>query len=400
MTERLSSGDPFQSQEIFYDAFGEPRGEWLADDAVRARYTGRPYDPETGLSYHRSRYLVLDAGRWLSEDRWWTESGDANRYRYVNNSPMQYTDPSGAYALPVVGAIAVYAARAIGLSAIETGAEAALARSVGDRQFTTQIVFGRNLAVNLAIGWVPGLTETKVGLRASTIAGRAVGAGVAQAAVNFGGRVTIGTVGDAAWSIGVEEQSLRAGITQAFVGNLVGQSLGSGLRYGARSWAAARGGTVGIGEVGDVTSSQLFNILDNHFIPNTAAGNKLTAFEFYTKEANFSSIRAMQHIDGIDFTRPVTPVTISYGATAQQFVGARGPGRYFAPVGSSPLQSGIPATGQFPTMFQSIAEVCALQSYTRPDYIYPPGGVVPGSGTGGGLQYFVPEPHFFVPISR
>ncbi|MBA3313505.1 MAG: hypothetical protein M3552_09005 [Planctomycetota bacterium] len=35
------------------------------------------------------------AGRWLSEDRIRFKAGDVNLYRYVGNSPTNYTDPSG-----------------------------------------------------------------------------------------------------------------------------------------------------------------------------------------------------------------------------------------------------------------------------------------------------------------
>jgi RHS repeat-associated protein len=52
-------------------------------------------DEETGNYYYRSRYYDSTVGRFISEDRIGFEGGDANLYRYVFNSPVNYTDPTG-----------------------------------------------------------------------------------------------------------------------------------------------------------------------------------------------------------------------------------------------------------------------------------------------------------------
>jgi hypothetical protein len=41
-------------------------------------------------------------GRWLSEDPLGFTAGDANVYRYVLNSPTNFTDPSGLFSLPPI----------------------------------------------------------------------------------------------------------------------------------------------------------------------------------------------------------------------------------------------------------------------------------------------------------
>jgi RHS repeat-associated protein len=56
-------------------------------------YTGREYDPETGLYYYRARYYDPKIGRFLQEDPIW----DVNLYGYVGNRPVNFTDPMGLY---------------------------------------------------------------------------------------------------------------------------------------------------------------------------------------------------------------------------------------------------------------------------------------------------------------
>jgi RHS repeat-associated protein len=58
------------------------------------RYTAREQDPETDLYYYRARYYDPSIGRFLSEDpiRFW---GGVDFYKYVENDPVNSTDPSG-----------------------------------------------------------------------------------------------------------------------------------------------------------------------------------------------------------------------------------------------------------------------------------------------------------------
>ncbi len=119
------------------------------------------------------------------------------------------------------------------------------------------------------------------------------------------------------------------------------------------------------------------------------------AQQFYAG-AGFSPNQIAGHLQGIDFSQPVQIVTIPYGATAQQFVGPEGVGNYFAPYGTSALQSGVDAAGRNLTLFQSMGNTPALQSTVAP-YIWPR-GVTPGAG--GGIQYFVPNKNILVPIAR
>jgi filamentous hemagglutinin len=122
---------------------------------------------------------------------------------------------------------------------------------------------------------------------------------------------------------------------------------------------------------------------------------QVVARQFYA-EAGFSPNQIAGHLQGINFTQPVRSVIIPYGATAQQFVGRGGVGNYFAPYGTTALQSGVQATGRSLNLFQSMGNIRALESTASP-YVWPT-GTVPGAG--GGIQYFVPNKNSFVPIAR
>ena len=74
----------------------------------RFGYTGREFDPVTGLQYNRARWLHPGSGRFVTEDSLPdTVTGDANPYRYVKNSYANATDPSGhviSWATALIGA--------------------------------------------------------------------------------------------------------------------------------------------------------------------------------------------------------------------------------------------------------------------------------------------------------
>ncbi|MCL5061190.1 MAG: RHS repeat-associated core domain-containing protein, partial [Candidatus Thermoplasmatota archaeon] len=65
-------------------------------------YTGREPDA-TGLIYYRARYYDPTIGRFISRDPAGMPDG-VNRYAYVGNDPVNYTDPSGEIAVNAAGA--------------------------------------------------------------------------------------------------------------------------------------------------------------------------------------------------------------------------------------------------------------------------------------------------------
>ena len=75
----------------------DPWGNLLSDASASGwAFTGREWDPETGLAYYRARYLDPTRGRFLSEDPS-GPLGGPNRYAYVSGNPLIYRDPKGLW---------------------------------------------------------------------------------------------------------------------------------------------------------------------------------------------------------------------------------------------------------------------------------------------------------------
>lgn len=78
------------------DVWGRP--EAGASESGYA-FTGREWDPETGLYYYRARYYDPIIGRFISEDPSGFSDG-VNLYAYVGNSPTGLVDPRGEMKVP------------------------------------------------------------------------------------------------------------------------------------------------------------------------------------------------------------------------------------------------------------------------------------------------------------
>ena len=71
-----------------------------ASDGVRDKFTGYERDTETGLDYAQARYYSSEQGRFTTADPYGGSMGIANpqsfnRYPYVGNNPLRFTDPTG-----------------------------------------------------------------------------------------------------------------------------------------------------------------------------------------------------------------------------------------------------------------------------------------------------------------
>ena len=72
------------------------------ENRVRSRCTGKERDTESGLDNFGKRYFGSSQGRFMTPDQL-LNSGQPwnpqtwNRYAYVENNPLRYTDPTGLY---------------------------------------------------------------------------------------------------------------------------------------------------------------------------------------------------------------------------------------------------------------------------------------------------------------
>ena len=86
-------------QHYGYTAFGNERYKNNAQAfSVTNRYTGQQIDEDTGLYFYGSRYYDPQLGRFIQADTIVPSANTSqalNRYTYVNNNPLKFTDPLG-----------------------------------------------------------------------------------------------------------------------------------------------------------------------------------------------------------------------------------------------------------------------------------------------------------------
>ena len=75
-----------------YDVFSEPNTTSSLGNPYL--FTGRRYDPKTGLYYYRARYYDYYTGRFLQPDPIGYDDG-MNLYTYCGDNPIKWIDPGG-----------------------------------------------------------------------------------------------------------------------------------------------------------------------------------------------------------------------------------------------------------------------------------------------------------------
>jgi len=116
-------------QSYEYDSYGmvKPASEFRNSYT----YTGREWDRETGLYYYRARYYDPMEGRFLSKDPIGFRGG-INLYNYVDQNPINYTDPMGLDAtIPWTGGWGGAAEGAGAAAGASTGAMATVCGALG-----------------------------------------------------------------------------------------------------------------------------------------------------------------------------------------------------------------------------------------------------------------------------
>ena len=74
-----------------YDPFGNPLS---GATAAGYAFTGREWEPEANVYYHRARYYAPLLGRFMNEDPIGTKGG-LNLYGYARNNPVRWSDRTG-----------------------------------------------------------------------------------------------------------------------------------------------------------------------------------------------------------------------------------------------------------------------------------------------------------------
>ncbi len=96
----LTNNSGVEVQRLSYLPFGETASNQSSKDFDQRRFTGQELDPETGLYNYGARYYNPALGRFISADTLVSDPGKPqalNRYSYVQNNPINLTDPSGHY---------------------------------------------------------------------------------------------------------------------------------------------------------------------------------------------------------------------------------------------------------------------------------------------------------------
>jgi RHS repeat-associated protein len=89
----------FKADYLPYGAENTPSG-FASTWSTSYKFTGYERDAETGLDYAFARYYNSRLGRFMSGDPLGGDSGDPqslNRYAYVRNNPINFTDPTGLF---------------------------------------------------------------------------------------------------------------------------------------------------------------------------------------------------------------------------------------------------------------------------------------------------------------
>lgn len=118
MTNGDSGDEGDVVHEYVYTPFGDEAYALTTYENVSNRYTGQILDEEIGLYYYNARYYDSEASRFIQADTVLPDQSSQmlNRYTYVANNPLIYTDPTGNLLDPISLAI-IGAAIGVGAAA-------------------------------------------------------------------------------------------------------------------------------------------------------------------------------------------------------------------------------------------------------------------------------------------
>ena len=262
------SFDPFgrRRQDVDFDSISNA-STWTFDTSFTTRgFTGHEGLDPVGLIHMNGRVYDPKLGRFLSADPFVQAASNTqsfNRYAYVWNNPLSYTDPSGHFVFTLAASIAIAAKGAtVGVAAlvlgaagfadallqgasfgdalksgILQGATAAAFTSLGS-SFNPEASWGKTASLGLKFGAVGGI--------GSVLQGGKFGHGFLSAGVNpFAGKLLGGSAFGR--SIGNEGQIIGRVLIAGTMSEVTGGKFANGAAFSAFSIAvegASRGRTV------------------------------------------------------------------------------------------------------------------------------------------------------------
>ena len=96
-TSVMTTAAGVQEEGLTYYPYGAIRTD-TGTTNMPYKYTGQELDASTGLYFYEARYYDAELGRFISADSLVPNPHnpqDLNRYSYVRNNPLRYTDPTG-----------------------------------------------------------------------------------------------------------------------------------------------------------------------------------------------------------------------------------------------------------------------------------------------------------------
>ncbi|WKZ20521.1 MAG: RHS repeat-associated core domain-containing protein [Candidatus Jettenia sp. CY-1] len=312
-------------QSMYYYPYGEIHTNGF--DIARYKFTGQEYDAETELYYYNARYYDPKLARFVTADTIvpdLTNPQVLNRYSYVINNPLLYTDPTGHFFViddmiigAIVGAIiggttAAVTDGDIGMGILTgaitgafMGGAGGLAFEITDAGYTLSSV--AQAGIYTAAGAMAGATNASI-----------YGADIGQGALLGGAFGLAGYLaqvpdfqlfGDSAENAyaSIANRVFNAGITGAAFGatytGMTGGDIGYGAMVGAFAWAAGEGVNMGIGHaVGYIASGGNAPTFENgafYYDANNTSG-WITFGNVVT--GPYSKIDKMYTVDGMQYT--------------------------------------------------------------------------------------------------
>jgi RHS repeat-associated protein len=355
----------------------------------------------TGYYIFGGRYYDPISGRWLSHDTIF-DAANPNGFSYVGGDPVNYFDPDGRLgkgAVSNLGHLVVGTATLLwnlySVAGLVDDPNAAIDAPEAEQGLDNTAAGVKYLGGQVLHGNFKTVGVTLTGGEGRSVPFR-IGYGGTGVATLFAG----GWLGDAGTVSRAAEISSQAAIRARVLSNI------------AASQAARASSTFDKFAQAEIPASEPLMLpappqqlmlpaprQPIALLPEAAqslmAARRAVAQQFYAS-AGWNSQRIANHLEGIDFTRPVDVITIPKGTQVVEYQIPGAPmGNYFAPIGTSANTLGIYTSGRFARAFTATEDTTVLRSTAASarNTWEVPGWTIDTPGEG--IQYFAPNPSDF-----